>query len=261
MTPPAKSLTPEQFRLRCRDGSFQSNSAGYCPGFAQANLVILPKEHAFDFLLFCQRNPKPCPLLEVSDPGCVDMRRFAPNSDIRTDLPKYRVYKHGVLTEEVIDIKPYWRDDLVTFLLGCSFSFEDALQNAGLSIRHQDEGKNVPMYQTNLPCDPAGVFSGNLVVSMRPFSPKDAILASVITARYPNVHGSPVHVGDPQAIGIADISQPSYGDAVTIQPGEIPVFWACGVTPQNVLLASKPAFAITHAPGHMLITDRRNDTL
>ncbi|KAF0693087.1 Aste57867_15903 [Aphanomyces stellatus] len=257
----SKAMAPFKFRQLCRSGKFQSNSAGFSGGFAQANLVILPKEHAFDFLLFCQRNQKPCPLLEVSDPGCVEMKRVAPGSDIRTDLPKYRIFEHGVLTAEVSDIRSYWRDDLVTFLVGCSFSFEEALQNAGLHIRHQDEGKNVPMYRTNIPCDSAGVFSGNVVVSMRPFTPADAILASVITARYPNVHGSPLHVGSPKDIGIANIATPDYGDAVTIRKGEVPVFWACGVTPQNVLLASKPAFAITHAPGHMFITDRRNDAL
>ncbi|CAK4402325.1 unnamed protein product [Aphanomyces euteiches] len=257
----SKDMTPAQFRSLCRSGKFESNSAGYCPGFAQANLVILPRAQAFDFLLFCQRNKKPCPLLEVSDPGCVEMLRVAPGSDIRTDLPKYRIYNDGILTKEVTDITKYWRDDLVTFLLGCSFSFEEALQSAGLAIRHQEEGKNVPMYRTNIPCDSAGVFSGNMVVSMRPFKPADAITASVITARYPNVHGSPVHVGSPKDIGIKDIGKPDYGDAVTIRRGEVPVFWACGVTPQNVLLASKPAFAITHAPGHMFMTDRLNDTL
>ncbi|OQS04434.1 hypothetical protein THRCLA_03333 [Thraustotheca clavata] len=254
-------MTPKEFREVCRSGDFDSNSAGYAPGYAQANLVILPKEHAYDFLLFCQRNPKPCPLLEVSDVGNIEMKRTAPGSDIRTDLPKYRIYEDGVLTAEVTDIKEYWKDDFVTFLLGCSFSFEDALENAGLAVRHLQEKRNVPMYRTNIPCDSAGVFSGNLVVSMRPYKPRDAIKAAMITGRYPNVHGSPVHIGSPCDIGINNINAPDYGDAVTIHPDEVPVFWACGVTPQAVLLASKPAFAITHAPGHMFVTDLVNESL
>ncbi|EQC27830.1 hypothetical protein SDRG_14414 [Saprolegnia diclina VS20] len=254
-------LTPSEVRAECRRGNLTTNSAGYAPGYAQANLVILPKEHAYDFLLFCQRNPKPCPLLEVSDVGCAEMKRTAPGSDIRTDLPKYRIYEHGQLTAEVTDIRDYWKDDFVTFLLGCSFSFEGALENAGLRVRHLEKKCNVPMYRTNIPCDPAGVFSGNLVVSMRPYKPADAIKAAMITGRYPNVHGSPVHMGSPADIGIADVNKPDYGDAVTIRDGEVPVFWACGVTPQAVLLASRPAFAITHAPGHMFVTDVPNESL
>ncbi|OQR98431.1 hypothetical protein ACHHYP_08666 [Achlya hypogyna] len=255
------ATTPRQFRELCRSGSYADNSAGFAPGYAQANLVILPKEHAYDFLLFCQRNPKPCPLLEVSDVGAVEMTRTAPGSDIRTDLPKYRIYEHGKLTAEISDIRDYWRDDLVTFLLGCSFSFEGALANAGLNVRHWEEKCNVPMYRTNVPCDSAGVFSGKLVVSMRPYKPRDGIKAAMITGRYPNVHGSPVHMGNPADIGIADINRPDYGDVVTIREGEVPVFWACGVTPQAVLLASRPAFAITHAPGHMFVTDIANESL
>eukprot|EP01039_Chlorochromonas_danica_P007523 gene7523-8321_t len=249
--------TPQEVRLACRSGIFAEQTSGHASGFAQGNLCILPKEYAFDFLLFCQRNPKPCPLLHVIEAGEYNLG----DTDIRTDLPKYRIYKDGILQEEVTDVSSYWRDDLVTFVIGCSFSFEDALVKAGLHIRHIDQGCNVPMYRTNRPCKPAGVFSGNLVVSMRPFAPQDVAKAVEITSRYPRVHGAPVHIGDPAALGITDIGKPDYGDAVKIEEGEIPVFWACGVTPQSIVMTSKPSFCITHAPGHMLVLDDLNEAL
>ena len=254
-------MTPSEFRNLVREGGHTGPTAGVCPGYAQANLVILPRELAYDFLLFAQRNPKSCPILEVSDTGSRYLKEIAPGADIAKDLPRYRVYEHGVMTGEYTDVSHLWREDLVSFLIGCSFSFEGELMEADVSVRHIEEGCNVPMYITNIPCQPAGVFRGNMVVSMRPL-PYDQIVKSVlVTGSMPKVHGAPVHIGDPSAIGIGDIYQPDFGDSVTIRPGEVPVFWPCGVTPQAVLMASKPAFAITHAPGHMLVTDVKNVNL
>lgn len=248
-------------RLACRQGEWTKPTAGLAAGFAQANLVILPREWAYDFLLFCQRNPKPCPLLEVTEPGDPTPKRFAPDADVRTDLPRYRVWRNGELTDELTDITDLWREDLVSFVIGCSFTFEAALLRAGVPVRHIEENVNVPMFRTNIPCQPAGRFHGPMVVSMRPLTPADAIKAVQITSRFPAVHGAPVHWGNPEAIGIKDIARPDYGDAVTIKPNEIPVFWACGVTPQSVLMAAKPPLAITHAPGCMFVTDVMEETL
>ena len=254
-------MKPSEFRQIVREGGHTGPTAGICPGYAQANLVILPRELAYDFLLFAQRNPKSCPILEVSDTGSRYLKEIAPGADIAKDIPRYRIYEHGVMTGEYTDVSAFWRDDLVSFLIGCSFSFEGELMEADVSVRHIEEGRNVPMYITNIPCQPAGVFQGNMVVSMRPL-PYDQIVKSVlVTGSMPKVHGAPVHIGDPAAIGIRDIHTPDFGDSVTIRPGEVPVFWPCGVTPQAVLMASKPAFAITHAPGHMLVTDVKNVNL
>lgn len=251
-------MTPSEFRQLIRTGKHTGPTAGYCPGYAQANLVVLPKELAYDFLLFAQRNPQSCPLLEVTDMGSRYLKEIAPGADIAADIPKYRVYEHGVLTGEYTDVSDLWRDDLVSFLIGCSFSFEGELIEAGVPVRHIEENCNVPMYLTNIPSKPAGVFRGNMVVSMRPL-PYDQIVKSVlVTGAMPKVHGAPVHIGDPSVIGIQDIAKPDFGDPVSIRPGEVPVFWPCGVTPQAAVMASKPAFAITHAPGHMLVTDVKN---
>jgi uncharacterized protein YcsI (UPF0317 family) len=214
-----------------------------------------------DFLIFCQRNPKPCPILDVCEPGKYNPVLTAPSADIRTDIPKYRVYRDGVMTEELTDVKKLWSDDLVSFLLGCSFTFEKALVDSGIAIRHIEENKNVPMYITNIECVPAGIFSGPTVVSMRPIPEKLVKKAYEVTARFPRVHGAPIYSGDPAKIGIKDISKPDFGDAVTIKDGEVPVFWACGVTPQAVVMNVKPEFAITHAPGHMFITDIKEEEL
>jgi uncharacterized protein YcsI (UPF0317 family) len=225
------------------------------PGYAQANLVVLPRELAYDFLLFCQRNPKPCPVLDVTDPGSAMPRFAALDADLRTDLPRYRVYRDGELVDEPLSIEAYWQDDLVAFLLGCSFTFEHGLVQAGIPLRHLQDGSNVPVFRTTVPCRPAGIFHGPLVVSMRPM-PADLVASAVrITARYPSVHGAPVHIGSPETLGIANISAPDWGDATPIEEGEVPVFWACGVTPQAVAMASRPAFMITHSPGHMFVTD------
>lgn len=253
--------TPQQARLAARSGELTGPTANLAPGFVQANLAILPRELAYDFLLFCQRNPKPCPLVGVSEVGDPFLRMLGHDLDIRTDLPRYRVWEKGELVSETTDIRDLWRDDLVAFLIGCSFSFEEAMLAAELPVRHIEQGRNVPMYRTSIPTTPAGHFSGPLVVSMRPLTPADAIRAVQITSRFPAVHGAPVHLGDPAQIGISDLARPDYGDPVEIRPGEIPVFWACGVTPQAVIASIRPDFCITHAPGHMLITDIRNGSL
>lgn len=251
-----------QLRQQIRRNEFTSNTSGFAQGCVQGNIVILPKDWASDFLQFCQFNPKPCPLIGMSaKAGDFLLPELGENIDIRTDVPGYRLFKNGKLDQELTDIKSLWRDDLVTFVLGCSFSFEEALIADGLEIRNISENKNVPMYRTNIRCKTAGRFSGDTVVSMRPMLPKDAIRAIQICSRFPAVHGAPIHFGQPELIGINDINNPDYGDAVTIKDNEVPVFWACGVTPQLVLEQTKPPFCITHSPGKMLITDIANSTL
>ena len=253
--------TGRQLREHARSGAFSAITSGQAPGFVQANLAIVPREHALDFLLFCQRNPKPCPLLEVIEAGQVAPGRLAPDADIRTDLPRYRVWRNGELVDEPTDVSDVWRDDFVSFLLGCSFSFEKPLLDAGLEIRNITRGTNVAMYRTNIACREAGVFQGPMVVSMRPFLPADAIKATLITGALPQVHGAPIHQGHPATIGIPDLEQPDYGDTLPFNEGEIPVFWACGVTPQSVLLNAKLPIAITHSPGHMFVSDLREEQL
>jgi uncharacterized protein YcsI (UPF0317 family) len=248
-------------RMRMRTGDFSGTTAGLAPGNVQANLVILPKALAHDFLRFAQANPKPCPVLSVSEPGDPRLPGLGENLDIRSDLPRYRVWRRGELVEEPFDLFHVWRDDLVSFALGCSFSFEEALVENGIELRHITCGSNVPMYRTNIPCAPAGRFAGPLVVSMRPLKPSDAIRAIQITSRFPSVHGAPIHIGLPETIGIKDLAKPDYGDAVPVESDELPVFWACGVTPQAVIAEVRPDFCITHAPGCMLITDLLNTKL
>jgi len=248
-------------RLRMRQGLFTGPTSGLAPGNVQANLVILPQDLANDFLRFAQANPRPCPVLGVTDVGSPYIPSLGEDLDLRTDLPRYRVWRHGELVGEPTDVGDLWRDDLVGFAIGCSFSVEEALSEDGIEVRHIACNTNVPMYRTNVDCVPAGVFHGKLVVSMRPMKPADAIRAVQITSRFPSVHGAPVHIGFPESIGIKDIAKPDYGDAVPIGADELPVFWACGVTPQSVIASVKPAFCITHAPGSMLITDLRNTKL
>jgi uncharacterized protein YcsI (UPF0317 family) len=246
---------PDALRAAIRRGTWTGPTAGLAPGCAQANLVVLPAADALDFLRFCVHNPQPCPVLEVTDPGSPEPVHTAPGADLRTDLPRYRVYRDGELADEKGDVLEHWRDDLVAFLLGCSFTFERALLAEGLPVRHIEQGVNVPMYRTSLACRPSGRFSGPLVVSMRPMRPEQAIRATQVTSRFVRAHGAPVHVGNPAAIGILNIDDPDYGDAVEIREGEVPVFWACGVTPQAVATQSRPELMITHAPGHMFVTD------
>ena len=252
---------PRQVRLAIRTGKYRGNTAGLAPGHVQGNVCILPREYAEEFRLFCERNPKPCPLLAMSKPGDPMLPTLGHDVDIRTDVSGYRVFREGKLAEEVADIRDLWRPDLVTFILGCSFSFEQALMEDGLRLRYVDEGKNVPMFRTNVDTVPAGRFRGKLVVSMRPFKPAEAIRAIEITARYPRVHGSPVHIGRPDLIGISDLNQPWAGDPTEVRADEMPVFWACGITPQSVVLDAKPSLCITHKPGHMLVTDLENASL
>jgi uncharacterized protein YcsI (UPF0317 family) len=253
-------MSPAELRAACREGRFDRPTAGLARGFVQANLMVVPADAAFDFLLFCQRNPKPCPIVEVLEVGGAEPA-CAPGADLRTDLPRYRVYRDGRLAEERTDVSDLWRPDLVAFLTGCSFSFEEALEDAGVPLRHVEQGRNVPMYRTRVACATAGRIAGPLVVSMRPIPAEKIALAVQITARFERSHGAPVHVGAPETLGIDDLAQPDFGDAVEIRPGEVPVFWACGVTPQAAALASGLPFCITHAPGHMLVTDLRSSAL
>jgi len=247
------ATSPAEARHRFRSGLAQPTT-GWAPGYTQANLVVLPKEWAFDMLLFGQRNPQPVPLLDVTEPGAVSTV-LAPGADLRTDLPRYRVWRDGVLVDEPTDVADLWADDLVSFLIGCSFSFETALLDAGVPVRNIEQGRNVSMYRTSIQCRPAGRMSGPLVVSMRPVPGHQVVTAVQVTGRMPQVHGAPVHIGNPQALGITDLSAPDFGDPVNAQDGDVPVFWACGVTPQAALMDSRPPFAITHAPGHMFLTD------
>lgn len=248
-------MIPKEIRELIRSGKFAGVTAGIAPDYLQTNLVILPKSYAYDFLLFCQRNPIPCPLIEVTDVGSPEPIRSAPGADLRTDLPRYCVYRDGVLVDEPQKISSYWDNDSVAFLLGCSFSSERALEHAGIELWHIKNKRNVAMWPTNITCQPAGTFHGPLVVSMRPIPTKQVVKAVTITAQFPKAHGAPIHIGDPKYIGIENIDQPVWGDPQQFGPDDVPVFWACGVTPQAVAQASKIPFMITHHPGHMFITD------
>jgi len=252
--------SPGELRRNIRSGGFRGNTSGLAPGYVQCTLVVLPQCSAADFLRFCQLNPRPCPLLAVGEPGDWTLPALG-DIDIRSDLPGYRVFRDGEAAEELTDIGDLWRDDLVSFALGCSFSFEEALMADGLEVRNVSRRCNVPMYRTNIDCAAAGPFAGKMVVSMRPFAPADAIRAIQICTRFPAVHGAPVHLGDPALIGIGDLAQTDFGDPVPVERGEIPLFWACGVTPQVALQAARLPLAITHSPGCMLVTDLRNSQL
>lgn len=251
-------VKPQEVRTYIKEEKITGPTAGMCPGYAQANLVVLPKEYAYDFLLFTQRNPKSCPVLEVSEAGDRFLHKIAKEADIAADIPKYRIYENGVMTGEYTNVEKFWREDLVSFLIGCSFSFESELLDAGIEVRHITMGCNVPMYITNVECEPAGIFHGKMVVSMRPIPYDQIVKAVTVSGQMPRVHGTPIHIGDPSVIGIKDIYKQDFGDAVPIKEGEVPVFWCCGVTPQSVVMSVKPSFCITHAPGHMLITDIKN---
>lgn len=252
-------MKPEEIRTIIRQNKLIKPTSGMATGYTQANLVILKKKLAFEFLLFCQRNPKPCPVLDVTEPGSPIPQLVAPGADLRTDLAKYRIYRNGILLEEATDITRFWEEDLVAFLLGCSFTFESVMLKNRIPIRHIEENCNVAMYKTNIPCIKAGRFEGPLVVSMRPIPEKHVIRTVQITSRFPAVHGAPVHIGNPETIGIQNLDSPDFGDPVTIKEGEVPVFWACGVTPQAVAIQTKPDLMITHSPGHMFITDLRDE--
>lgn len=252
------ALDAGELRRQARLGKFTSHTAGQAPGRLQLNMVAVPEDYAFHMLLLAHRNPKPMPLVEVLEAGRSESR-FAAGSDVRRDIPRYRVWKGGELAGEVTDAREAWRPDLVTFLIGCSFTFETAMRRAGVPVRHVEQDRNVPMYRTDLPLEPAGPLSGNLIVSMRPVPAALVARTVAVTARYPKAHGAPIHVGDPAAIGIRDLTQPDFGDAVSIRDGEVPVFWGCGVTPQLVLRSAAVPLAITHAPGHMFVTDAADE--
>lgn len=251
---------PSLFRREVRAGHFTGQTSGQCPGYTQGNLAILPRAYADEFLRFCRLNPKPCPLIGMSEPGDPRVPELG-EIDLRVDVPGYCIFRDGERAGEVAKLNDIWTDDLVGFVIGCSLSFEEALQDAGLPVRHIEQASNVPMYNTGIANRPAGRFGGNLVVSMRPMTPAQAVRAVQVTSRFPDVHGAPVHLGDPAAIGIADLDAPDYGQRSEIRAGEIPVFWACGVTPQQAIRAARPPLAITHQPGHMLVTDVRNSAL
>lgn len=253
--------TPAEFRRCVRNGGFHGPTAGLCGAYAQANLVILPETDAAAFLRFCQLNPKPCPLLAVGEPGEFRLDTLGVDLDVRTDAPGYYLYRDGVRAGELTSLTEVWRDDFVVFAIGCSFSFEQVLLDHGVPLRHVAQRKNVAMYRTAVPNRRAGCFGGSLVVSMRPLSPAYVIRAVQLTSRYPAMHGTPVHFGDPAALGIADLDRPDWGDPIEIAPGELPVFWACGVTPHDALMSARLPFAITHKPGHMLVTDVTNASL
>jgi uncharacterized protein YcsI (UPF0317 family) len=256
-----RHATGAEVRRQARSGELTGPTPGLALGYVQANLAIVLRDFAFDFLLFCQRNPQPCPLLDVTDPGCPEPRYAAPGADLRTDVPRYCAYRYGELIDEPTDLFGWWRDDLVGFFLGCSFTFENALMKAGIPVRHVEQGCNVPMYRTNIACRPAGIFAGPMVVSMRPLTPAQVETATRICKRFPLAHGVPVHVGDPASIGITDINRPDFGDPVEIRKGEEPVFWACGATPQAVAMQARPSLLLTHKPGHMFVTDLRDTDL
>ena len=254
-----KAASAQQVRAAIRTGSYGGHTSGLAAGKLQCNLAILPERFALDFLRFCQRNPKPCPVVGVSDSGDPFLPTLGSDIDIRSDVSKYRVFKDGALTDEVDDINALWADDFVTVALGCSFTFENALARNGIPVRHMETGRNVPMYRSNIELMPAGPFAGKMVVTMRPIPAHQVDQACEISARYPQAHGAPIGFGDPENIGIGDLSQPDWGDAVEVKDGEVPVYWACGVTPQNVLLDAKLPLCITHSPGHMLIADVAED--
>lgn len=251
--------TAAELRRASREGRFAAPTSGQAKGFQQGNVVILPRDLAADFLRFCVVNPKPAPILGVSEPGDPALPMLGDGIDIRSDVPRYRVFRNGEPAEGLTDISALWQDDFVTFVIGCSFSFETALLQARIPVRHIEAGRNVPMYVTNIQTHSAGPFGGPMVVSMRGFSTPDAIRAMVISAQMPQAHGAPVHFGDPAAIGIKDIDAPEFGDAPVLLPGDVPVFWACGVTPQSAIRKARPALAIMHEPGHMLVTDLPTD--
>lgn len=253
-----KNMLPEEAREKIRNGEINQPTNGISNGYIQANVVILPKRYAYDFLKFCHRNPKSCPLLDVSEDGEVNFPNFAPTADIRYDVGHYRIYRHGKFIEETNNIASFYNEDMVSFLIGCSFSFEHALLEANIPVRHLEEQHNVPMYITNMETTPAGIFHGSITVSMRPMTRQQTIQATEITSHYRSTHGTPIHIGDPSLIGIKDLTQPDFGQPVQIYKDEIPVFWACGVTPQSVAIETKPDLVITHAPGYMLITDKKD---
>jgi len=243
-------------REAIRGGRWDGVTHGLAGGFVQANLVVVPRDNAFDFLRFCILNPKPCPVIEVLAVGDPITRTCARDADIRTDLSRYRVYRDGVLVEEVPDLRRHWRDDHVGFLLGCSLSFDRAMLDANIPIPHLERSDGrLAVYISGIACNPSGIFHGPMVVTMRPIPRRLLVRTIEVTGRYPIAHGSPVHVGNPADIGIQDLGRVDWGRASELTDDEVPVFWACGITPQAVAMASRIPEMFTHAAGHMFITD------
>lgn len=257
MTRRTQFTDPKSLRLACRKGEWRGSTSGQCPGHVQANLAILPRDLAFEFLLFCHRNPKPCPLVEVTEPGDPILKESAPGADLRTDLPAYRVFRNGEQAEERTDLLDIWTDDLVGFLIGCSYTFDAVLEKSGIPLAHHVEGREPGVYVSNVQCKPAGPFKGPLVVSARAFAGNKVAEVVTLTSGFTKTHGGPVHVGDPDGLGI-DLAKPDpeYGGfPMHLERGQVPLFWACGVTPQAVARASRVPFMITHRPGHMFVSD------
>ena len=254
-------ISAAEARQLIRSGAWKRPTTGMALGYVQANLVILPQSWAEEFTTFCRYNSQAAPLLDVTTPGNPHPMRVAPGADLRIDIPRYRVYHKGQLVEEPTKLLSHWREDFVAFLLGCSFSAERALIESGIQLRHLAQGKNVAMYRTTVACTATPRIHGSLVVSMRPIATTMIDRVVEVTSRYPLAHGAPVHIGDPAALGIADLAHPDWGDAVSVEDDALPVFWACGVTPQSVIMESKPEVAITHSPGYMFITDLTDTTI
>jgi uncharacterized protein YcsI (UPF0317 family) len=257
----AAGLNAQELRAAIRRREWTEETVGLALGHLQLNLAVVPKSKAYDMLLFCTRNPAPCPVLEVTEPGSPLLRTLAKGADLRTDIPKYRVYKHGELVAETTDITEWWRDDFVGFLLGCSLTFENAMLKAGLPLRHLEANTRIPVYISGIECEPAGEFSGPMVVSMRPIPAHLVPRAVQVTTRYARAHGAPIHIGDPAAIGIKDLDRVDFGDPPVMRPGDVPCFWACGITPQAVAMRVKPDILISHAPEHMFVSDLRDEEI
>jgi uncharacterized protein YcsI (UPF0317 family) len=260
--PATLSLSAHEARLLFRTGQYAGYTSGFSQGYVQGNLCILPQKYALEFATYCQRNPKPCPLIAIGDVGDPYLPMLGEDLDIRTDVPRYRVFRDGEVIEEPTDIRHLWRDDLVAFVWGCSFSFEQALMEAGVTLRDVARGDNVVMYQTNIDTFPVGAFAGKIIVTMRPLVPAQAIVAIQVTSRFPSVHGAPIHIGAPELIGISDLEKPLFDlKPPQMRPDEIPVFWACGVTPRLAIERARPSFCIMHKPGSMVISDHLNSSL
>ncbi len=257
----AQVRTGRDVRLAIREGRMRGSTSGFAPGYVQTNLAIIPSLWAYDFLKFCQRNPRPCPLLGIGEVGDPALPELGKDIDIRRDLPGYRIWREGRHSEDVEDLASLWQEDWVSFAIGCSFSFEELLISRGIGVRNIEQGVNVSMFVTKMQTVPSGPFGGPVVVSMRPMQPADAIRAVQLTGRMPLAHGAPLHIGDPARLGIRDLSKPDFGDPVEFRDGEIPVFWACGVTPQAAIRRAELPLCVTHVPGQMLVTDLLSNNL
>lgn len=254
-------FSPEEVRGLIRRNQWSQSTSGVASGYVQANLVILRKEYALEFMQFCHRNPKPCPLLDVTDIGSSKPVYLGEDADIKTDIGFYRVYRNGKLTETLTDLNEIWEKDMVGFLLGCSLTFERHLVNTGIYLHHYKNNNPVSMYKTNIPCVEAGIFKGNMVVSMRPIPVKELTNVVLMTSKFSLAHGAPIHIGSPEYIGIKELHKPDFGEVVPMPDDCVPVFWACGVTPQAIAIENKIDLMITHEPGYMFVSDIPDDEI